>query len=75
MLHLGRKAEIQILSSSPRTAAVSDDQAPDLTPAQAQDSLETGAKMAPSRLVESVKRALWLALDDEEPGEGDSMID
>ncbi|GJN90694.1 hypothetical protein Rhopal_003708-T1 [Rhodotorula paludigena] len=74
MLHLGRKAEIQILSSSPRTAAASDDQAPDLTPAQAQDSLKTGAKMAPSRLVEYVKRALWLALDDEEPGEGDSMI-
>lgn len=75
MCHLGRKAEIQILSSSPRTNTVSNDRAPDYPSTPAQDSLEAGAKMAPSRLIEYVKRALWLALDDEEPGEGDSMID
>lgn len=54
MLHLQRKAEIQILSSTrPST-----------------ESPQQESSSSSSRLVDYVKKALWLALEDEE-GEED----
>lgn len=54
MLHLQRKAEIQILSSTrPST-----------------ESSQQESSSSSSRLVDYVKKALWLALEDEE-GEED----
>ncbi|BGP48432.1 endodeoxyribonuclease [Rhodotorula kratochvilovae] len=61
MLHLNRKAEIQVLSSpsfsSPSAVAVSSGATQVLQHGNAQ-------QQQPSRLVEYVKKALWLALDD-----------
>ncbi|GAA6051033.1 hypothetical protein JCM3770_005465 [Rhodotorula araucariae] len=72
MLHLNRKAEIQVLcSSSPSSSST----AIQSSATQASPRGKPGQQL--SRLVEYVKKALWLALDDVEDdvgtdGDGDA---
>lgn len=62
MLHLQRKGEIQILSSTRRS-----------TTAAENSQQEPSSSSLSSRLVDYVKKALWLALEDSEEDEEEAL--